>query len=135
MLLDRSLSCQTAAEPATAALTGTNLQLNARTIFHPHHHILLTPSHLHRLRTMLVVGLTGGIASGKSTASFLISSHPSRIPIIDLDILAREVVAPGQPALSSLRATFGPTVINTDGTLNAPSWAGWRLLRPKRPSC
>lgn len=67
---------------------------------------------------MLVVGLTGGIASGKSTASYLISSHPANIPIIDLDVLAREVVEPGQPALASLRSTFGPTVINSDGTLN-----------------
>ncbi len=49
---------------------------------------------------MLVVGLTGGIASGKSTASYLISSHPANIPIIDLDVLAREVVEPGQPALA-----------------------------------
>ena len=67
---------------------------------------------------MLIVGLTGGIASGKSTASYLISSHPARIPIIDLDVLAREVVEPGQPALSALRSTFGPAVLNADGTLN-----------------
>lgn len=68
---------------------------------------------------MLVVGLTGGIASGKSTASYLISSHPARIPIIDLDVLAREVVEPGQPALAALKSTFGPSVINeADGTLN-----------------
>ncbi|PWY99131.1 CoaE-domain-containing protein [Testicularia cyperi] len=67
---------------------------------------------------MLIVGLTGGIASGKSTVSYLISQHPARVPIIDLDILAREVVEPGQPALAKLAATFGESVLNPDGSLN-----------------
>ncbi|KAN0065450.1 Dephospho-CoA kinase cab5 [Thecaphora frezii] len=69
---------------------------------------------------MLVVGLTGGIASGKSTASRLISSHPSRIPLIDLDVLARQVVEPGQPTLSALVQEFGTDILQPDGTLNRP---------------
>ncbi|EST09265.1 Dephospho-CoA kinase [Kalmanozyma brasiliensis GHG001] len=81
---------------------------------------------------MLVVGLTGGIASGKSTASYLISSHPARIPIIDLDVLAREVVAPGQPALSALRSAFGPSVINTNGTLNRAELGRLAFATPEK---
>ncbi|TKY85601.1 hypothetical protein EX895_005763 [Sporisorium graminicola] len=82
---------------------------------------------------MLVVGLTGGIASGKSTASYLISSHPAQIPIIDLDVLAREVVAPGQPALAALRSTFGPTVINeSDGTLNRAELGRLAFATPEK---
>lgn len=82
---------------------------------------------------MLVVGLTGGIASGKSTASYLISSHPAKIPIIDLDVLAREVVAPGQAALTALRSTFGPSVINsTDGTLNRAELGRLAFATPEK---
>ncbi|SJX64954.1 related to CAB5-probable dephospho-CoA kinase [Sporisorium reilianum f. sp. reilianum] len=82
---------------------------------------------------MLVVGLTGGIASGKSTASYLISSHPARIPIIDLDVLAREVVAPGQPALSALRTAFGPSIINaTDGTLDRAELGRLAFASPEK---
>ncbi|SPO24111.1 related to CAB5 - probable dephospho-CoA kinase [Ustilago trichophora] len=82
---------------------------------------------------MLVVGLTGGIASGKSTASYLISSHPAKIPIIDLDLLAREVVEPGQPALAALRSTFGPSVINqADGTLNRAELGRLAFATPEK---
>ena len=82
---------------------------------------------------MLVVGLTGGIASGKSTASYLISKHPAGIPIIDLDLLAREVVQPGQPALAALRSTFGPTVINpSDGTLNRAELGRLAFASPEK---
>ena len=82
---------------------------------------------------MLVVGLTGGIASGKSTASYLISNHPAGIPIIDLDLLAREVVEPGQPALAALRSAFGPTVINeADGTLNRAELGRLAFASPEK---
>lgn len=82
---------------------------------------------------MLVVGLTGGIASGKSTASYLISHHPAGIPIIDLDVLAREVVEPGQPALAALRSTFGPSVINSaDGTLNRAELGRLAFASPEK---
>ncbi|KAH7908766.1 dephospho-CoA kinase-domain-containing protein [Hygrophoropsis aurantiaca] len=65
---------------------------------------------------MLVVGLTGGIATGKSTVS---NSFKSRnIPVIDADTLAREVVQPGTRGLSQIVAYFGPSVLFPDGTLN-----------------
>ncbi|PWN50863.1 dephospho-CoA kinase [Violaceomyces palustris] len=68
-----------------------------------------------------VVGLTGGIASGKSTVSKLISQHPSKIPLIDLDVLARKVVEPGQPALKALVKEFGESILEEDGSLNRPA--------------
>lgn len=65
---------------------------------------------------MFLVGLTGGIAAGKSTvASHLVSLGAFEI---DADKLAREVVEPGQPALAKIQVEFGPAVINADGTLN-----------------
>ncbi|KAI6005360.1 dephospho-CoA kinase, partial [Pisolithus marmoratus] len=64
----------------------------------------------------IVVGLTGGIATGKSTVSALLST--SGIPIIDADVLAREAVAPGTRALSKIAAYFGPHVILPDGSLD-----------------
>ncbi|KAI6099234.1 dephospho-CoA kinase-domain-containing protein [Pisolithus croceorrhizus] len=65
---------------------------------------------------MLVIGLTGGIATGKSTVSTLLRA--SGIPVIDADILAREVVAPGTRALSKIAARFGPDLILPDGSLD-----------------
>jgi dephospho-CoA kinase len=62
------------------------------------------------------VGLTGGIASGKSTVANLFAALG--IPIIDSDELAREVVAPGQPLLARIAERFGPQVIANDGTLD-----------------
>jgi dephospho-CoA kinase len=72
------------------------------------------PTRLLTLKT--VVGLTGGIASGKSTVSSLLQS--SGIPIVDLDILARQAVEPGTRALKAIHAHFGDSVLNEDGTLN-----------------
>lgn len=63
-----------------------------------------------------IIGLTGGIASGKSSVSALWSS--SGAYVIDADIISREVVQPGRPALFLIRKRFGPNVINLDGTLN-----------------
>lgn len=64
-----------------------------------------------------VIGLTGGIASGKSTVSRLLTSH--RIRIIDADILARDVVAPGTSGFKLLVAHFGPDrILRADGTLD-----------------
>jgi len=65
---------------------------------------------------MLVVGLTGGIASGKSTVSNLLRS--SDLPLIDLDIIARQAVEPGSKALSRIQLEFGNSVIKSDGTLD-----------------
>lgn len=71
---------------------------------------------------MLVVGLTGGIASGKSTVSNLLRDK-HRIPLIDLDVLAREVVSPSDSSgtLKKLVSHFGRSILNADGTLNRPA--------------
>ncbi|QRV90139.1 dephospho-CoA kinase [Ceratobasidium sp. AG-Ba] len=63
--------------------------------------------------TMLIVGLTGGIGSGKSTVSSLLASHG--LPIVDADLIAREVVQPGEPAHAAICSTFGPSVL-VEGT-------------------
>ena len=63
-----------------------------------------------------VVGLTGGIASGKSTVSSLLVSHG--IPVIDADALAREVVSPGTRGLARVVSEFGPEVLRADGALD-----------------
>ncbi len=66
--------------------------------------------------TPLRVGLTGGIASGKSTVADMFAELGA--VIIDTDVIAREVVMPGQPALDEIRELFGPGVIRADGTLD-----------------
>ena len=65
---------------------------------------------------MLRVGLTGGIASGKSTVAELFSELD--VPLIDSDVLAREAVEPGSPGLQALTSHFGQSVLLTDGSLN-----------------
>lgn len=62
------------------------------------------------------IGLTGGIASGKSTVANLFAELGATI--IDTDVIAREVVAPGQPALDDIAATFGAEVLQPDGSLD-----------------
>ena len=64
----------------------------------------------------LRVGLTGGIASGKSTVADMFAALGAAI--IDTDIIAREVVAPGEPALDEIRDAFGDEYIAADGTLD-----------------
>ena len=64
----------------------------------------------------LRVGLTGGIASGKSTVADMFADLG--VPVIDTDVIAREVVEPGQPALEEIRATFGDDAIDADGRLD-----------------
>jgi dephospho-CoA kinase len=63
-----------------------------------------------------VIGLTGGIASGKSAVAAMLRERGAAV--IDADLLAREVVEPGQPALAELRARFGDEVIGPDGRLD-----------------
>lgn len=65
---------------------------------------------------MKVIGLTGGIASGKSTATKILKEF--EIPIIDADLIAREIVLPGKAALHEIEVIFGKTIINEDGSLN-----------------
>jgi dephospho-CoA kinase len=62
------------------------------------------------------VGLTGGIASGKTTVARLFEALG--VPVIDTDVLAREVVAPGQPVLGQIAARFGTSVLLPDGSLD-----------------
>jgi dephospho-CoA kinase len=62
------------------------------------------------------VGLTGGIASGKSTVARLFEALG--VPVIDTDLLARDVVAPGQPLLARIVERFGARVLAADGTLD-----------------
>lgn len=64
---------------------------------------------------MILIGLTGGIGMGKSTAA----AHLERMGLVmvDTDQLARAVVEPGQPALAEIQQTFGRGVIGADGTL------------------
>jgi dephospho-CoA kinase len=65
---------------------------------------------------MFIVGLTGGIGSGKST----VARHFMNlgVPCIDADLTAREVVQPGEPALAAIQEHFSSVVLLADGTLN-----------------
>ncbi len=65
------------------------------------------------------VGLTGGIASGKSTAAKFFGALG--VPILDSDQIAREVVEPGQPPLERLVERFGPKILTADGHLDRPA--------------
>lgn len=65
---------------------------------------------------MFLVGLTGGIASGKSTVAAMLSKYDNEI--IDADEIAREVVLPGTVGLSKVVAEFGPQILEEDGSLS-----------------
>lgn len=65
---------------------------------------------------MYVVGLTGGIGSGKTAVSDYLATQS--IEIVDADVISRQVVAPKEPALIQIKDHFGEHVINTDGSLN-----------------
>ena len=65
---------------------------------------------------MLRIGLTGGIASGKSAAAAVFAELG--VPVIDSDVIAREVVAPGSPGFAAIRARFGEGVLQADGQLD-----------------
>ncbi len=64
---------------------------------------------------MKIIGLTGGIASGKSTVSSILNQQGAHI--IDADQIAREIVAPGTEALAEIAGAFGECVLAPDGTL------------------
>ena len=74
---------------------------------------------------MFILGLTGGIGSGKSAAANRFASHG--ITVIDSDIIARQMVAKGQPALADIIEYFGPSVLTTDGELNR-RWLRQRIF-------
>ncbi|MFY9219051.1 MAG: dephospho-CoA kinase [Candidatus Nanopelagicales bacterium] len=67
------------------------------------------------------VGLTGGIGSGKSTVAGMFADRGA--VVIDADIIAREVVRPGQPALQEITETFGPDVVSDTGELDRAALA------------
>ncbi|MEA1991432.1 MAG: dephospho-CoA kinase [Thermodesulfobacteriota bacterium] len=67
-------------------------------------------------RPARVIGLTGGIASGKSTVGRMLSEQ--NFPVIDTDRLAREVVEPGKPALKELVKAFGTKILKDNKTLD-----------------
>jgi len=68
------------------------------------------------MRTFLLVGLTGSIATGKSTVSQMFAHLGARV--LDADLLAREVVMPGQPAYLKIVEEFGQGVVQDDGSLD-----------------
>jgi len=65
---------------------------------------------------VLIIGLTGGIGSGKSTVARLFSQYDT--PILDADQISKELVEIGQPALQHIQQLFGQTVLHPDGRLN-----------------
>ena len=69
--------------------------------------------------TPLRIGLTGGIASGKSTVAGLFAKQG--IPVLDTDQIAREVVEPGQVALAEVVREFGSDILGPDGHLDRPA--------------
>ena len=62
------------------------------------------------------IGLTGGIATGKSHVASKLKE--AGVPIVDADVLAREVVAPGTSGLAAVRKRFGPDAVRRDGTMD-----------------
>jgi dephospho-CoA kinase len=70
---------------------------------------------------VFLVGLTGGIGSGKSTVAA--SFRARGWPVIDADAVAREIVEPGEPALAALADRFGADILRPDGSLDRPALA------------
>jgi len=64
----------------------------------------------------MIVALTGGVASGKTAVSDRFAELG--VPVVDTDVIAREVVAPGSPGLAEVEATFGPDAVRADGRLD-----------------
>lgn len=79
-------------------------------------------------RRAFVVAVTGGIASGKSAVCGRLVELG--VPLIDADVVAREVVQPGQPALAEIRAAFGADLIAADGTLDRKRMRAHVFTRP-----
>ncbi|MEI6335142.1 MAG: dephospho-CoA kinase [Methylococcaceae bacterium] len=65
---------------------------------------------------MLKIGLTGGIGCGKSTVANIFEQL--KVPVIDADDIAHQLVAVGQPALARIALEYGSDILNTDGSLN-----------------
>ncbi len=67
---------------------------------------------------MLAVGLTGGIGAGKSTVAELLVAHGAKL--VDADLIARDVVAPGGPAYQPMIDRFGPQIVDPAGRIDRP---------------
>lgn len=78
---------------------------------------------------MFLIGLTGGIASGKSTVSAMLADHGAIV--IDADDLARDAVAPGSAGLAAVIDRFGESVLTTDGGLDRAALAA-RIFQDER---
>lgn len=78
----------------------------------------------------VMVGLTGGIGAGKSTAARLLAERGALI--LDADVAAREVVAPGTDGLAAVVAEFGDTVLGPDGALDRAALASVIFADPDR---
>ena len=78
---------------------------------------------------MILVGLTGGIGSGKSTVSSLLEGRGAII--IDADAIVREVQLPGSPVLAELASKFGPEVLASDGSLDRQAVANIVFTDPE----
>ncbi|HEV8227614.1 MAG TPA: dephospho-CoA kinase [Methylomirabilota bacterium] len=82
------------------------------------------------MRRFLLVGLTGSIATGKSTVSRMFAHLGARV--LDADLLAREVVMPGQPAYHKIVEEFGQGVVQEDGTLDRKALGAIVFAEPAR---
>ncbi len=82
------------------------------------------------MRSFLLVGLTGGIATGKSTVSAMFADLGCKV--LDADRLAREAVAPGQPAYGAIVAEFGREVVQADGYLDRKRLGAIVFADPER---
>ena len=79
---------------------------------------------------MYLIGLTGGIASGKSVVADRLASHGA--VVVDADVLARRVVEPGQPALEEIVREFGAGMLTADGTLDRAALGAIIFADPER---
>ena len=79
---------------------------------------------------MKLIGLTGGIGSGKSTVAQLLEEQGW--VLVDADRIARDIVEPGQPALGELAAAFGDDILRTDGSLDRGLLASRAFASPEQ---
>lgn len=79
---------------------------------------------------MKLIGLTGGIGSGKSTVAKLLAEEG--FTVVDADQIAREIVETGQPALAELAEAFGEDILESDGSLNRGLLAERAFVSPEK---
>src|SRR5260221_4589786 len=79
---------------------------------------------------MILIGLTGGIGMGKTTAANLLLQRG--LSVVDTDVRARQVVEPGEPAFHEIRRAFGPEVLGPDGRLRRDELARQVFSDPAR---